>query len=205
MDFLFFLFVLLFVFSLLIFRRRSRRISELIGINKSLSEQLEKGSSEFSAEGERMAAILNSMEEGVMVTDRSGEIERVNPPLTRMLCLPDDCRGKGILECVRGPEVHLLIQRVIASGNAEEIEIKVHKLIKDKIGPDLSVVVRTGDQLQKVLEKNPFIRYDISRVFFVSCVKPPAKEKVTELLSQDFGEEEIVVIKDAANMKSSKV
>ena len=125
MDFLFFLFVLLFVFSLLIFRRRSRRISELIGINKSLSEQLEKGSSEFSAERERMAAILNSMEEGVMVTDRSGEIERVNPPLTRMLCLPDDCRGKGILECVRGPEVHLLIQRVIASGNAEEIEIKV--------------------------------------------------------------------------------
>ena len=32
----------------------------------------------------------------------------------------------------------------------------VRELIKKHIGPDLAVVVRTGSELQKVLEENPF-------------------------------------------------
>ncbi|MEN7551264.1 DUF1697 domain-containing protein [Rapidithrix thailandica] len=57
---------------------------------------------------------------------------------------------------------------------ATKLEKYVQNLIKKYIGPDLAVMVRTGAQLQKVLEENPFQEgYDISRVFFVSFKTPP--------------------------------
>jgi uncharacterized protein (DUF1697 family) len=94
----------------------------------------------------------------------------------------------------------------IASGNAlvesdlsaKEIESKVHDLIKKHIGPDLVVVVRTAAELQKVLDGNPFAKdYDSSRVFFVLFQRPPPAAAVRELLAQEFGEEEVVITKNA--------
>ena len=54
------------------------------------------------------------------------------------------------------------VRTYIASGNAlvetdlsvRDIETKVHDLIKEHIGPDLTIVVRTGAQLQKVLDES---------------------------------------------------
>lgn len=100
------------------------------------------------------------------------------------------------------------VRTYIASGNAlvdtdlspKEIEKQVHDLIKKHIGPDLVVVVRTGDQLQKVLDENPFTEekgYDISRAFFVAFASPPDADKVKDVTSQDYGEEKIVITKKA--------
>lgn len=77
----------------------------------------------------------------------------------------------------------------------------MHELIKKHIGADLPVVARTGTQLQKVLDENPFKEgYDISRVFFVAFAELPPSQKVKELLAQDFSPEELVIIKNAAYM-----
>jgi uncharacterized protein (DUF1697 family) len=101
------------------------------------------------------------------------------------------------------------VRTYIQSGNAlvdtelpaKDVEKRVHELIKKHIGPDLAVVVRTGAQLQKVLDENPFKKgHDISRIFFVSFAEPPLPQKVEELLAQDFSPEKLAITKNAAYM-----
>ena len=103
------------------------------------------------------------------------------------------------------------VRTYVQSGNvlvdsglsAQEIGKCVRELIKKHIGPDLAVVVRTGPELHKVLEENPFQQgYDISRVFFVVFVQIPTPEKVKELSAQDFGDEKLAFTRtrDAAYM-----
>lgn len=94
------------------------------------------------------------------------------------------------------------VRTYIQSGNAlvdtglraKEVEVRVRGLIKTHIGPDLTVVARTGAQLQKVLDGNPFGKgFDISRVFFVSFKDMPSPVKAKELLAADFGDEKLVI------------
>ena len=101
------------------------------------------------------------------------------------------------------------VRTYIASGNAlvetdlsvRDIETKVHDLIKEHIGPDLTIIVRTGAQLQKVLNENPFRKsHDISRVFFVSFARKPAPHKIEKLQEEDFGDCQLKFGEDAAYM-----
>jgi len=101
------------------------------------------------------------------------------------------------------------VRTYIQSGNvlidtgfsAGEIATRVHNLIKESIGPDLVVVVRTGEELKEVLLNHPFQKkHDISRVFFVLFAEIPAVKKVNELMAQDFGNEELAISKDTAYM-----
>jgi uncharacterized protein (DUF1697 family) len=76
----------------------------------------------------------------------------------------------------------------------DELEKQVHKLILEHIGADLVVVVRTVDQIEKMLYENPFTEgHDISRVFFVSLHRNPSPEKTTDLLQKDFSPEKLVI------------
>jgi uncharacterized protein (DUF1697 family) len=113
--------------------------------------------------------------------------------------------GKNKLPMARFREVletagFARVRTYIQSGNAvadtglpaREVEKKIHGLIRDHIGPDLDVIVRTGDQLEEALEENPFKEgYDISRLFFVSFAEPPPVHKIRDLLSQDYSPEKL--------------
>lgn len=99
------------------------------------------------------------------------------------------------------------VRTYIQSGNAlvdtklsaKEIEMNVHELIKQHIGAHISVVVRTGEQLQKVLDANPFgNEFDPSRIFFVLFKNQPNPIKAEELGAQDFGKEKLVIEQNAA-------
>lgn len=101
------------------------------------------------------------------------------------------------------------VRTYIASGNALvetdlsvcDIETKVHHLIKRHIGPDLTIIVRTGAQLQKILDENPFKKgHDISRVFFVSFAHKPASYKIDKLQKEDFGDCQLNFGENAAYM-----
>jgi len=101
------------------------------------------------------------------------------------------------------------VRTYIASGNAlvetdlsvRNIETKVHQLIKKHIGPDLTIIVRTGTQLQKLLDENPFKKdYDISRVFFVSFAHTPDSYKIDKLQEEDFGDCQLNFGENAAYM-----
>jgi uncharacterized protein (DUF1697 family) len=74
----------------------------------------------------------------------------------------------------------------------EAVASEVRGLIRDRLGPDLTVIARYGDQLDEALAANPFREgYDRSRVFFVLFASPPPAGRVKELLSRDYGPEEL--------------
>lgn len=94
------------------------------------------------------------------------------------------------------------VRSYIQSGNvvldshlqAKEVGQKVHELIKNHIGADIKVIVRTGEQLQQVLKENPFSQgYDLSRVFFVLFGEAPSQQIAEELMANDFGEEKLLI------------
>lgn len=69
---------------------------------------------------------------------------------------------------------------------------EVRGLIRDRLGPDLAVIPRTGTGLDEALAGNPFREgYDLSRVFFILFAGPPPPGKVKELLSRDYGPEQL--------------
>lgn len=98
------------------------------------------------------------------------------------------------------------VQTYIQSGNAllrtemsaPEVEACVHDLIQTQIGADLVIVARTGAQLQKILDHNPFTDVDISRVFFTMFAQSPAEDKVKKVLSEDYAPEALVITQEAA-------
>ncbi len=101
------------------------------------------------------------------------------------------------------------VRTYIQSGNAlvdtdlpaPDLEICVRKRIRDQIGPDLAVIVRTGKELDEVLEENPYkTGHDLSRVFFVSFADPPPDKKIRELLSLDLLPEKLAFRKNSAYM-----
>jgi uncharacterized protein (DUF1697 family) len=101
------------------------------------------------------------------------------------------------------------VRTYIQSGNAlvdtdlpaHEVELSVRELIRDRIGPNLAVIARTGDQLEEALAANPFKEgYDRSRVFFVSFAGPPPEEKVREFLSLDLTPEKLAFGNNTAYM-----
>lgn len=101
------------------------------------------------------------------------------------------------------------VRTYIQSGNAfvdselsaSETESRVHTLIQEQIGADLVVVARTGEEVQAILDNNPFREgYDLSRVFFALLAQQPAPEKVEALLAQDFGKEQLAIVGGAAYM-----
>ncbi len=92
------------------------------------------------------------------------------------------------------------VRTYIQSGNAlvdtdlaaHDVETSVRGRIRNSIGPDLAVIVRTGEELEEALDSNPFQNgYDISRVFFVLFAEPLPEEKVREILSLDLSPEQI--------------
>ncbi len=102
------------------------------------------------------------------------------------------------------------VKTYIQSGNivlrpalsSEETGEKVCSLIRENIGADLSVVVKTAEEIRQVLEGNPFVaeKYDMGRLFFTLYNDALDRAKAQELADQDFGEEEFAYTDHAMYM-----
>ncbi|MDO5665819.1 MAG: DUF1697 domain-containing protein [Bacteroidia bacterium] len=100
----------------------------------------------------------------------------------------------------------LNVQTWIQSGNVildsdlsvKEVATKVSKLIKENIGADLKIIVKTPAEIKTVLDENPFGEgYDISRVFFTLFNDIPDENLVKNLQEQDFGNDKFVITSNA--------
>ncbi len=98
------------------------------------------------------------------------------------------------------------VKTYIQSGNVvlqsslspAEIAKKVHSVIFEKNGSDLPIIVKTADEITKVLSENPFgDGYDISRVFFTLTNDNFDKTTAQELEQQDFGEDLLKITEKA--------
>lgn len=72
----------------------------------------------------------------------------------------------------------------------------VHETIKQKIGADITVIIRTPEQMQLVMERNPFPTADLSRLYFSLLSSPPAPKLLQEFLEIDVAPDEIRVVDD---------
>ncbi len=90
-----------------------------------LARGLSSSLKDLRAERDRMAGILEGMQEGVILLDAKRRIVVLNPALREMLLLPADAIGKPLLEVVRNAELRDLFD--VAAGDDEpttqEVEI----------------------------------------------------------------------------------
>lgn len=93
------------------------------------------------------------------------------------------------------------VQTWIQSGNvildselsAKEVAAKVKTIIKENIGADLKIIVKTPAEIKTVLAENPFGEgYDISRVFFTLFNDIPGENLVNGLKNLSFGNDKFI-------------
>ena len=92
------------------------------------------------------------------------------------------------------------VQTYIQSGNVicdtdlpdDKVSQLIHQTIKEKIGADLAVIIKNQSELAQAVLENPFDEdYDSSRVHLVFTNDKLNIERLEELLTQDFGDEEL--------------
>jgi two-component system, OmpR family, phosphate regulon sensor histidine kinase PhoR len=76
-----------------------------------LAKNLSRTLAELREERDRLGGILASMQEGVLLLDRSGHIYVLNPSLREMLLLGPDSVGKTVLEVVRHADLKELLDQ----------------------------------------------------------------------------------------------
>ena len=77
---------------------------------------------------------------------------------------------------------------------------ELRRIIRDEIGADLAVIVKTPEELRRVLAENPFTDLLSQRVFYAQWQGEVAPEKTAALGDMDFGEERLIITPRAAYM-----
>jgi uncharacterized protein (DUF1697 family) len=80
--------------------------------------------------------------------------------------------------------------------NQSAIESLVHRVIADEIGADIAVIVRTHDQIMRVMERNPFPVAAASRTYFSLLASSPTASLARELRQVNFAPDEVSVTDD---------
>lgn len=90
-----------------------------------LARGLSSSLKDLRAERDRMAGILEGMQEGVILLDAKRRIVVLNPALREMLLLPADAIGKPLLEVVRNAELRDLFDQAAAQGEPTTQEVEI--------------------------------------------------------------------------------
>ena len=94
------------------------------------------------------------------------------------------------------------VQTWIQSGNVildsmlshKEVGEKVNRIIKEGIGADLKIIVKTPAQVKTIIAENPFTEgHDISRVFFALSNDLPEQSLLAAFQALDFGEDKFAI------------
>ena len=97
------------------------------------------------------------------------------------------------------------VQTYIQSGNvifqsskeAIELEKIINKIILDYFGFEVSVIVKTPEELQTILDDCPFQKENKEHSFFIMFNKIPDAELVKDAQQISYENEEIIIIRDA--------
>jgi uncharacterized protein (DUF1697 family) len=97
------------------------------------------------------------------------------------------------------------VRTYIQSGNviaaspldAAAVEQLVHDTIRETIGADIAVIVRTPEQLRQVLAQNPFPGADTARLYYTLFQTPPDPKRLSDLLAMECAPD-LIRVTDAA-------
>ncbi len=87
---------------------------------------------------------------------------------------------------------------VIAVSHLDHVAISqlAHDSIKQKIGADITVIVRAAEEIKHVLAGNPFPDADLSKLYYSLLSSPPAPKQLQDFLEIEFAPDEIRVVDD---------
>jgi two-component system, OmpR family, phosphate regulon sensor histidine kinase PhoR len=147
---------------------------------RGLSSSLE----DLRAERDRMAGILEGMQEGVLLLDAKQRIVVLNPALREMLLLPADAIGKPLLEVVRNAELRDLFSHAANENEPTTQEVEIGNIKPRRL---LARVARMpGEQRQLVavfVDVTEVRRLESMRRDFVANVSHELRTPVTSIRS----------------------
>ncbi|WP_339529498.1 KinB sensor domain-containing domain [Pseudomonas mucidolens] len=74
---------------------------------------------ELLAGQQRLQAVLDSIDDGLLMIDRQGQLEHLNPVAQRQLGWDENRLGQGLAEALERPELNEQLQLVLRGGNLE--------------------------------------------------------------------------------------
>lgn len=90
---------------------------------EELARKTEEKLGQLNRDKNRLQTILDTMTEGVLVTNEKGEVERFNPSLPKILRLQSISPGETILASIRHPEIFEILKKVLTTQTPEEGEV----------------------------------------------------------------------------------
>lgn len=74
---------------------------------------------ELQAGQQRLQAVLDSIDDGLLIIDRQGRLEHLNPVAQRQLSWDPSRRGTGLAEALQRPELDLQLRQVLRGGSLD--------------------------------------------------------------------------------------
>jgi len=84
-----------------------------------------------------------------------------------------------------------------SSETVRELEDKIHKTIRDHFGFDVSIIVKTREELQTIFDHSPFSKEKKENSYFIMFGKVPDKNLLKEIASISYENEEVVIKENA--------
>jgi two-component system phosphate regulon sensor histidine kinase PhoR len=113
-------------FSRRIIQPSKDEIGELAATLNKMAQDIENKIKEINTQNQKLAAIFNSMIEGVMVIDKAGHIVSINPTVEKIFdVLKSDVEGKVFLEAIRNNDISEVINAILKVGKPISKEISL--------------------------------------------------------------------------------
>lgn len=106
---------------------------------------------------------------------------------------------KSIFESLEFQNVKTYIQsgNVIFQSVEEDTNVlcnKIENKLRDILGYEVPVIIRTISELQEVIKQNPFSYNDIEKLYFAFLSKEPTSEAKDKILSYKKGVDDFIVL-----------
>jgi uncharacterized protein (DUF1697 family) len=102
--------------------------------------------------------------------------------------------GAGVLDV----RTYIQSGNVVARSDLGQaaLEKLVHDVIADHFGGDIVVVARIADRFRAILERNPFVGVDTSKLYFTILASKPDARRLKDFLAADYAPDEVRVVGD---------
>ena len=111
-------------FSRRIIQSPKDEIGELANTLNKMAQDIEDKIREIKTQNQKLAAIFNSMIEGVIVVDKESRIISINPTIEKIFGVSKkDAKGKIFLEAIRNNDIPEVINAVLSKGEGASAEL----------------------------------------------------------------------------------
>jgi len=113
-------------FSRRIIQVSKDEIGELAVTLNKMAQDIEDKIKEVKAQNQKLAAIFNSMIEGIIVVDKASHIISINPTIEKIFSVSrKEVEGRAFLEAIRNNDTYEIISSVLAKGKPLSAEINL--------------------------------------------------------------------------------